>query len=709
MNRNVLFRLMAILIIASMVLVSCKPAATEPAVEPSEPTGGEEVAPTEPAEVVEPPEPEEEGGCPAVTLTTGAPDGAYPQQYELAEFEALLDCEMSFSSRTEFDEDLWTYGHLDGDLPPLEERLPEEPLVVAPYEEIGTYGGRLRFVSLGPESGNSEFLSARHVNLVRFLDDGNTIVPNVAKSYEWNDDFTEITFELRKGHKWSDGEPFTVDDILFWWEDIMLNEELYPETESYWVYGGEPMDIEKINDYTFKIHFAASSPGFLTMMAHTWIQPWQPKHYLSQYHQDYNPDVLDMVEEEGYEDWVSYFFSWFGNWQDAVHRYGVPKLESHILVEETTEYKLFAANPYYFKVDTAGQQLPYVDEQFQGYAPEKQLIELKIINGEIDLKSQTLDISSLPLYTENQETGNYSIQMPPVPDNGRTYTFNCTHKDPVLREIFQNPEFSRAMSLALNRDEINDTLCFGLCEPEQGVPIHPSGTFVEPEWYTRDIEYDPDRANAILDEIGLDQRDSDGFRLRSDGKTLTIYMNYLIQAGDPALHELAKEYWEDVGVKVELKEVSSEAYRTMASSNEHDIALFNSGTVLEPLAYANPYRLRPPFGDRALEPLCGGPWYEWWNTDGEAGEEPPDQDIKDLFDMVDEWTTTIPGTDEYLKLGKEIVQVHLDHFWLIGTITASPGVTIVHNRLHNVPEYKIQGWDIYRTYPVRPDQWFIVD
>jgi peptide/nickel transport system substrate-binding protein len=684
---------------------------------PAEPTEAPAAAPTE-APALEPTQveaaptepPAAASACPAGTLADpqGVPSGEWPQQYELAEYESLAGCDMTFSGRSEFHKDLWTYGHADGDLPPVEERLPEEPLVVEPYDAIGHYGGRARWISLGPESGNSEFLSVRHVNLVRFLDDGKTIVPNVAKSFQWNDDFTAITFELRKGHKWSDGHPFTVDDILFWWEDIMLNPDLYPETESYWVYGGEPMQIEKIDDQKFTIHFAAPASGFLTMMARTWIQPWQPKHFLEDMHVKYNPDAAAVAEAEGYADWAEYFFSWFGNWQDAVHRYGVPKLESHILVEETTEYKVFAANPYYFKVDTAGNQLPYIDEIYQSYAPDKELIELKIINGEVDQKAQTLQIASLPLYKQHEEDGNYSIQMPPGAENGRIYTFNCTSEDPVLREIFQEPNFSHAMSVALNRDEINQTLCFGLCEPEQGVPVHPTASFAKDEWYTYATEYDPDTANALLDEIGLTERDGDGFRLRPDGKTLTVFMVYPQQAGNPALHELAKEYWEDVGVKVELKEVSSEAYRTMAANNEHDIAVMNSGATLEPFLHSTTYRLVPPFGDAALEPLCGGPWAEWWSSDGAAGEEPP-EDVKDLFDLTSQWKSSLPGTEEYTSLIQDIIGIHREHFWLIGTISSAPALTIVHNRLKNVPEWKVQAWDYYRTYLVRPDQWYIED
>ena len=140
----------------------------------------------------------------------------------------------------------------EGDLPPLEDRLPEEPLVVVPYDAIGKYGGRISGASIGPEAGNSEWLSVRHVNLLRFADDLQTIVPNMAKAFEWNSDYTELTVTLRKGHKWSDGQPFTSEDIDFWWNDIVMNKDLYPETPSFWVYGGQPMQVQAVDPVTVK-------------------------------------------------------------------------------------------------------------------------------------------------------------------------------------------------------------------------------------------------------------------------------------------------------------------------------------------------------------------------------------------------------------------------------------------------------------------------
>jgi peptide/nickel transport system substrate-binding protein len=706
------YSLIVLFTVFTLVFAACAPAAptaTEPPAtqEATEPPAATEPAATEPAAT----EPDGTGACPAITMADmqGVAAGAWPQQYEVAEFETAANCTMTFTGRTEFDARLVETGHLpEGDAPPVEERLPEEPLVVVPYDEIGQYGGRFSGVSVGPEAGNSEWLSVRHVNLVRFLDDLQTIVPNMAKSFEWNDDYTELTVTLRKGHKWSDGAPFTTEDILFWWEDIMTNTDLFETVPSYWVYGGEPMQVEALDDVTVKFSFAAPAPAFTTLLATTFTHLWAPKHYLQDMHLTYNPNADEEAKAEGFDSWQARLVPlYFGEWEDTDHVLGIPHLEAWIKIEETPEHQLFAANPYYYKVDTAGQQLPYFDEIEEQYAAENEIFELKVINGEIQYKAQSLQIGSLPLFQQNQDKGNYDIQMAEGAGNGPTYVFNATHKDPVLAELFSDPRWNRAMSLALNRDEMNQALCFELCEPTQGVPVHRSVSFAKEEWYTKDIEYDPDTANALLDELGL-EKGADGFRLRPDGEPLLINLFYAIQFGDPARHELAKEYWEAVGVRVELKEMSTEAYRAMAANNDHDIQVTNSGLELEAPLYSNPFRFYPPFGDAALEPLFGAPWVEWHNSNGEQGIEPPD-DIKPLWEMTDKWKSSLPGSEEYISLGQQLAQVQVDRGMIIGTITSSPVMTIVSRRLGNVPELKINAFEYYRTYPYRTDQWYFKD
>ncbi len=380
MPTNRLYSLMVSFLIITLVLTACgstTPTATQAVPPPATAvTSATEAAPA-------PTEPQGPVACPPITVADpqGVAAGAWPQQYEVAELEAAANCTMTFTGRTEYDARLQEYGFLPAELPAVEDRLPEEPLVVVPYDAIGAYGGRARGASIGPESGNSEWLSVRHVNLLRFSDDLVTIVPNMAKDYQWNDDYTQLTITLRKGHKWSDGEPFTTEDIVFWWEDIILNKELYPTVPSFWMYGGEPMQVEAVNDVTVNFKFAAPAPAFATLLATTYTGEFAPKHFLMAKHLKYNPDANTTAVAEGFPSWVGQFFSYYGEWQDSQHHYGIPKLEAWIKVDETPEHQLYYANPYYYKVDTSGQQLPYIDEVEEVYAPDAQLIELKIVNG----------------------------------------------------------------------------------------------------------------------------------------------------------------------------------------------------------------------------------------------------------------------------------------------------------------------------------------
>jgi len=669
------------------------PAAPEPTKAPEAPA-----APAAPAAAIK--------GPATVANMQGIAPGKYPNQYEVAEYEAASGGKMEFSGRAKMDDRLIK---IFGDIPAdVKARLPEEPLVEVPYSEIGKYGGELEGLSLGPESGNSEYLSWRHANLIRYAEDLETIVPNLVKDFSVSDDLKTFTFTLRKGHKWSDGQPFTSDDVLFWWEDIMLNKELTPEVPEYWTFGGEPMKVEKVDDQTFKFITAAPAPGMLPWLASTWILPAAPKHFLQSKMLKYNPDINAEATAEGKTSWVDYFFTWYGEWADSTHRKGViPRLEAWVLVEETTEYQLMVANPFYFKVDTAGQQLPYADQSRETYSQDSQVITLKVINGEVDEKAQTLAFQDVPVYKQHEPDGKYKVTLSPSGADGMVVAFNCTDKDPVLQALFSKPEFNYAMSMALDRKEFNKVNCLGQCEEiSTGVPIHPSATFAKPEWYTYKTEYNVDEANKILDSLGLDKKDSEGFHLRSDGKRLVVAINYTIQSISAEAINLVKSYWEAVGVKVETKEIATEQYRALATGNDLDVASFTSGSTLEPTFIAKQYRFYPPFGDAVLEPICGLAYNQWLKTAGKEGTEPP-ADMKRLYELAQQFKTLIPGSPEYIKAGQEIGDIHMKNMYIIGIIGPSPSVQIARDRVGNYMPAKITAFEYYREYPYKPDQWFI--
>ncbi len=438
-----------------------------------------------------------------------------------------------------------------GQLPAVAQRLPAEPMVVVPYEDCGKYGGTLRGLSRALESGTSEILTWRQVNLVRLADDLRTIVPNVAKSWTWSDDRKQITFVLRKGHKWSDGKPFTTDDVMFYFDDIIMNKDLHPNVPAPWAQGGKPVVAEKIDDVTFRLTFAAPFPGFLHFLATggSFFEVWAPKHYYVPYHIKYNAKADEDAKAANAETWVKRFKQLWDKWKDAetinpaaVRR---PTLESHILeVETNTQRRIFIANPYYFKVDSAGNQLPYIDRHQERFL-EKEVGLLAVLNGEIDQKAQGLGLENYAILKENEAKGFYRLTMPPGAA-GDPISFNITHTDPVLRQIFADVRWRQAMSLALNRSEMNETLWFGLGKPQQALPL--GVPFVTDADRAYMIEYDPKKANALLDEMGL-KRGSNNMRLRPDGKPLTLLWEYTTQFASPGYVQLVQGYWRALGVE----------------------------------------------------------------------------------------------------------------------------------------------------------------
>ncbi|NDJ61549.1 MAG: ABC transporter substrate-binding protein [Chloroflexi bacterium] len=654
--------------------------------------------------------------CPAITVA--APQdvqaGAYPQQYELAEFEALAGCTLSFSENPNMAALNAEITGNPAELEPVEDRLPAEPLVVVPYEEIGVYGGTINGISQALESGTSGILSWRHVNLVRFSDDLQTIVPNIARDWAWNDDFTEITFFLREGHRWSDGQPFTAEDIDFWYNDNKRNEAIFAQVESVWVFGGEPMTVEMIDATTVSFGFAVPNPNFLTFLATTWRQPFQPKHFLSPFHIDYNENANELAQEAGFDSWVEYFSFLLPNsdWKDAPTplirdetAVTVPTLESYITIVENSTERRFVANPYFHMVDTAGNQLPYPDRIQEDLIADREIWNLRIIEGQVDLKNQGLELADFPLYAENTENGNFSLQL--IPTGGArhlTYTLNYGHQDAVLREIFNDVRFRQALSVAINREEVNELIYLGQGAPIQWLPAdHTAHPYVTDEQLQNFAQYDPELANSLLDEMGLTERAADGTRLRPDGQPLVLNLEYALQAGSPEVHELMREYWGEVGVRLELQELQLEVWRERSDNNEHDLAAWHGDGTSSPGLASGVLNNRtvPPFREGYVVE-----WGDWLFTDGAEGIEPP-ADAQRVFELVEELALLPIGSEAAAEVGREIVQLHVDNLWLIGIVGDVAGPMVVHNNMGNVTTHSFRAFDYYWNLPYRPFQWFL--
>jgi len=655
--------------------------------------------------------------CPAVTVADmmSVPAGAFPQQYELSEFETLAKCKLEFSGNPEAG-DLNARIRGNPDLPPLAERLPEEPLVVAPYDSIGKYGGTLDALSNATEAGTSDFLSTRHVNLVRYSDDLQTIVPNVAKGWEWNDDYTELTFFLRKGHKWSDGQPFTAEDVKFWYDNLALDSKVIEKPKDYVLVAGERMTVDVIDPQTVKFTLPAPKPGLLSHFATSFAQGFQPKHFLGRYHPDINPDADKLAQEAGFENGLEVIKAYFGNsdWTDtpspllnSPEKVGklpadvVPTLESYLAISDTTEGRHYVANPYFFMVDTQGNQLPYINEQDELYANDNEVRILKLINGEADYKSQSLQLSSAPILLENQEKSDYTIHLKPKIAM-HAFSFNVTSADEEKRKVFGDLRFRRAMSIAINRDELNETAYFGQGVPAQYTGFSPVPNFVDDKWKTFATEYDPDAAKALLDEIGMVDKDGDGFRELPNGDAIVLNMQFATQGIAGQVVELVGQYWADVGVQTTFKEVTPDEYRSQQSSNQLDVGMWEKGQPLG-IILGNNELWVPPF-ENYFGHRTGMLWAEWVDSKGEKGVEPPDY-VKQLIDDINAFQSTPAGSDDSKALGARLVENMVGNLLFIGTVQSSD--PIYHrNALKNFTEFKTASYEYYRTFPYRPQQWY---
>lgn len=656
--------------------------------------------------------------CPAVTVADmmSVPAGAFPEQYELSEFESLANCKLETSENPAIGD---LNGRIRGNpaLPPLAERLPEEPLVVAPYDSIGKYGGTLDALSNATEAGTSDFLSVRHVNLVRYSDDLQTIVPNVAKGWQWNDDYTQLTFFLRKGHKWSDGQPFTAEDVKFWYDNLALDSKVIEKPKDYVLVAGERMTVDVVDPQTVRFNLPAPKPGLLAHFATSFAQGFQPKHFLGQYHPDINPDADKLAKDAGFENGLEVIKAYFGNsdWTDTpspllnspdkvakLPADVVPTLESYLAISDTTEGRHYVANPYFFMVDTQGNQLPYINEQDELYANDNEVRILKLINGEVDYKSQSLQLSSAPILLENQEKSDYTIDLKPKIAM-HAFSFNVTSADEEKRKVFGDLRFRRAMSIAINRDELNETAYFGQGVPAQYTGFSPVPDFVDPKWKTFASEYDADGAKALLDEIGMVDKDGDGFRELPNGDKIVLNMQFATQGIAGQVVELVGQYWADVGVQTTFKEVTPDEYRSQQSSNQLDVGMWEKGQPLG-IILGNNELWVPPF-ENYFGHRTGMLWAEWVDSKGAKGVEPPDY-VKQLIDDINAFQSTPAGTDESKKLGARLVENMVANLLFIGTVQSSD--PIYHrNALKNFIPFKTASYEYYRTFPYRAQQWYL--
>jgi len=589
----------------------------------------------------------------------------------------------------------------DGKLPAVAERLPKKPLVLTPLEKIGKYGGTWRNALLGGSDLAQLHLTIGYEHIVRWDPEWKAVIPNVAESFESNADGTEFTFRLREGHKWSDGKPFTADDVIFWWEDYALDPDISPGGVAAWLKaGGKNMTIEKVNDTTFKCKFAAPNGLFLQNLCtyNAYQMAAMPKHYLQQFHKKYNPQGIDQLAKAANQDtWVKLFQTkgagipgtpYNALWQNA----DLPTLNGWMITTPYTGTTRVAAerNPYYFKVDTAGNQLPYIDKYTAEPISDQETMTLKALNGELDLVYHKVNtLTNKPLFTDNLQRANLKFyETIGAGMNSFILALNLNAKDQVKRQIFQNKDFRIGLSHAINRQEIIDIVFVGQGEPWQGAPRKESPYYNErlAKQYT---EFDLAKANAALDKA-FPQKNAQGVRLGPNGQPISFLVEVAGTVNQAWLDtiNLIKTMWQKVGVEIQVKNEDRALFYSRKDANEHEAAIWGGDGglrdgLLDPRWYF-------PFNN---ESLMAQAWRYWYNPPGQLliqPEEPP-AEVKKQMALYDQIKGTVDEAKQTQYM-KEIIEIAADQFYCFGIVLPPTGYGLHKANLKNVPTKRFAAW-----------------
>ena len=579
-----------------------------------------------------------------------------------------------------------------GDLPPVEERLPTNPLVISPADGIGKYGGTWFRAFTGPADGqNMERPMKDHL---LYFDTGMTDVqPNIAESWTVNADATVFTFTLRTGLKWSDGNDFTTEDIMFWYNQMLLNEEINPTTPAWAVHGGETLLYEKIDDVTFRVTAAKPYGLFIPLIASVIVAGphtrgdsggggYAPSHYLQQFH----PDFVGLAtananaEAAGFDNWSNYFL----NRNHANANPDSPMMTAWRVTQSinTSEWA-FERNPYYYAVDTDGNQLPYMDKVVLTLAENLEVLNLRAIAGDFTVMGRHIDIAKLPVFLENATAADYRVQFWKQPQSGiANVSFNESWDgDAELATFLQNVEFRRALSMGIEREQINEVfflglgstagLCKGFSDPDN------PGKYIGED----NVQFNPGPANTALDALGLDKKDSSGFRLLPSGERLTLSLPGVVAAFEDyvGINEMIAQQWKNnLGILAEVQGLERSLHTERAEANELMLQVWESSGRDSVLI--TPTHLLPVAGALFTDVL-GARYF-----DGRTpSREPVSEFIKEQQVLYAEGiSTSDPAV--YLANAQRVVEINCEMVNPITTVMNKPTyVAITKNNVRNIP------------------------
>lgn len=607
-----------------------------------------------------------------------------------------------------------------GKLPPVGERVPQDPMVLKPLDTVGKYGGTWRRAFTGPgdvENGNR--INAADKPL--FWDPtGNIIRPSVAKAWKMSEDGKTFTLNLRRGMRWSDGAPFTADDFVFWFEDLYSNKEIVPTPIADMSPQGKPGRIVKVDETT--VNFEFDVPYFLLedMMAGDTLigggqsvrqsqkftyGAYSPMHYLKQFLPKYSSveQVNATAKAAGFENWVQ-MLHFKKDWSLNPE---LPTLGPWKTVRPINNpVWLLERNPYFYGVDSAGNQLPYIDRVQLTLGEDLEVINLRAMAGEYDLQARHIDLGKLPVLLDNQKKGNYTVHLDLAINGSDTVIqINQSYKaDPEIRKWLTNADFRRALSMGIDRKQMNETFWLGVGTPGSVVPAETSPYNPGAEWRDKWSTLDVAQANALLDKIGLSKKDSDGFRLRTDNGQRLRFQILAVQAflPYPKQMEMVVDQWRKIGISAEVKEAERNLAMSRVRNNDHHMYVWtNGGTELLYLFPRHAIPVDP------TEAYMGPDYAVYYASGGAQGTKPDDPNLLKIWELFSAASgMKAPGR---IKNAQEIWRILVDQQYGIGIVGQSPafmGVRIASNKLGNVASRVCIAQHCRTPGGSHPETWF---
>lgn len=595
-----------------------------------------------------------------------------------------------------------------GGVPAIQDRIPSEPLIVDLEKrgrKAGKHGGDIN--TLIGRSKDRRLINVWGYSRLIGYNEKLELVPDLLKSVEVEDG-RSFTFHLRKGHRWSDGKPFTTEDFRYWWEDIASNELLSPSgPDQFMIVDGKAAEFTIIDETTVRFSWEKPNPQFLPTLAKS--RPpfiYRPAHYLKQFTEKYGDPAFIKAEmaKTKTRNWAS-----LHNQKDEMYsakNVDQPSLQPWVVAPGASKQRAtMIRNPYYHRVDTHGRQLPYIDRVIMTVA-DKKLIAAKTQAGESHLQARNISFSDVTVLKEGESSSDYSTFLWPIAKGAHIAIFpNLNVKDPVWRKVMRDVRVRRALSLGTDRTIVNQALYFGLASEGNNTVLPNSPLFNEErrlKWAT----FDPSTANALLDEVGLIERDGDGTRKLPDGRLFEIIVE---SAGErqeeiDAL-ELIKESWREIGVKLFVKPSQRDSLRNRAYSGDLVMAVWEGFENGLPTSGTNPIGFVP----ASVDMFTWYGWADYYESGGTSGEKIDYEPAQRLFDLYKSWLSSADDA-ERTKIWTEILDIHADQVFSIGVISSVQQPVAVSNKLNNVPKNAFYGWDPGAQFGVfRMDEFWLAE